>query len=576
MKFATIRFYLPVLLLSALCFSACRPTTTTQTGPAARERVNGASGGAITYRLASPPKTFNPHMAADEATLVTAFFLLNSRLVEFDHDEQRYVPGLAESWQTAPDGRSVTLRLREGLKFSDGHSLTAEDIAFSLQAVYDQRTNSPGFRDSLLVKGQPLEMKISDPRNFQLLFPDVVASADNYLFNITALPQHALKGEFDKGQLAQAYGVTAAPESIVTCGPFVVEAVTPGEKIKLKRNPHYWKKDAAGTQLPYLEGVTLSVVSDANNAVTQLGQGGLDIIDRIRPADYAALRSGAGPARAVDLGPGLGTDHIWFNLNPNAPNLSAAKKSWFNDVRFRRAIAAAIDRETIAKTTLQGLATPLYGFVSPGNRAWLADDAPRPAYNLEQAKALLKEAGFTQNGADLTDAQGNRVEFTLVAPAENEPRKLMAAVIQEDLAKLGIKLQVAPIETQSLTERWSKSFDYDAVLFGLGLTDTEPSSYANLLKSDAAQHQWQPKQAKPATEWEAQIDQLFDAQARETDPAKRRAQFRDIQKIMGEQMPLMPVVSRHVAAAANTRIRNYRPSPILPYSLWNADELFVK
>jgi peptide/nickel transport system substrate-binding protein len=573
----------PRLLVAVLLFvalwagGACRQTTPPANSNApSRERVIGQQGGTITYRFASPPKTFNPHLVADEPSLITAFFLLNSRLVEFDHDAQRYVPGLAESWQTAPDGRSVTLKLRDGLKFSDGRPLTSDDVAFTLKALYDERTNSPGFRDALLVKGKPLEIVVQDARNFQLNFPDAVASADNYLFNITVLPRHVLEPEFQKGQFAQAYAVTAAPASIVTCGPFTVEAVTPGEKVKLKRNPHYWKKDANGAQLPYLDGITLAVVPDANNAFTQLGQSSLDVIDRIRPADYAALRSATGPARAYDLGPGLSADYIWFNLNPTAPNLSAAKKAWFNDARFRRAVAAAMDRDTIAATTLQGLATPLYSFVTPGNKAWAATDLPRPAYNLEQAKTLLKEAGFTQNGADLVDAQGNKVEFTLVVPVENEPRKLMAAVVQEDLAKLGIKMQVAPIETQALGERWSKSFDYDAVLMGLTVTDLEPSSYVNLLRSDAATHQWHPKQAKPATDWEAEIDRLFDAQTKETDPAKRKAAFRDIQRIMGEQMPLMPIVSRHVTAAANTRVGNYRPSTIMPFSLWNADELFVK
>ena len=578
MNFRLTRYiFLSLVLVAFWGLSACRSSTQTPASgnQPARESVIGKRGGTITYRLTTPPKTFNPHMIADEPSLVTAFFLLNSRLVEFNQDTQRYMPGLAESWQTAADGRAVTVKLREGLKFSDGQPLTADDVAFTLQALYDERTNSPSFRDALMVNGKPLEISVTDPRNFQLKFPDTVASVDNYLFNLTVLPRHVLAGEFEKGQFAQAYSMSASPQSIVTCGPFVVEAVTTGEKIQLKRNPNYWKKDAQGTQLPYLDGITLAIVSDANNAITQLGQGSLDIIDRIRPTDYAALRNSPGPARAVDLGPGLATDHLWFNLNENTPNLSAAKRTWFNDARFRRAVALAIDRDNIATSILQGLATPLYSFVSPGNRAWAATDLPRSEYNPEQAKGLLKEAGFAQNGADLVDAQGNKVEFTLIVQAENEPRKLMAAVVQEDLAKLGIKLQVAPLETQALNERWSKSFDYDAVLLGLTLTDVEPTSYSNLLLSSAGTHQWHPKQTKPATEWEAQIDKLMAEQARETDPAKRQALFREVQRIMSEQMPLMPVVSRHIAAATNTRVRNYRPGTIVPFSLWNADELFV-
>ena len=176
----------------------------------------------------------------------------------------------------------------------------------------------------------------------------------------------------------------------------------------------------------------------------------------------------------------------------------------------------------------------------------------------------------------MTDAQGNGVEFTLIVPAENEARKLEAAVVQEDLAKLGIKMEVAPVETAQLQKRANETYDYDAILFGLSQTDLEPSSYSNFLLSNAATHQWQPKQKTPATEWEARIDELFAEQSAERDEAKRKAAFFEIEQIMRREMPTIPIVARHVVAAANSRIGNYHPSPIMPYSLWNVDELFIK
>ena len=582
------RFSISVLsLLLAVCLlSACKSPQ-----PAAnanrqltRERVNGVRGGSLTYRLTSPPKTFNPLLVGDESALIIAIYLLNSRLIDFDHDTQKYIPAVAESWKRSDDGRSVDLTLREGLKFSDGQPITSDDIAFTMRALYDPRTNSQGLKDSLLVDNKPLEVSVSDARNFRIAFPEVVASVENYLFNIPVMPRHALEESFKQGKISEAASVTADPQSIITSGPFTVAESRPAERIVLQRNPNYWKKDAAGTSLPYLDTLTLDIVADQNNAFTRLNQNSVDIIDRIRSSDYATLAAATDRVRGFDLGAGLGTDHIWFNLNDvvrnGKPIVDPVKAAWFSDVRFRRAVAHAIDRETIAKSTLQGLASPLYSFVSPGNRVWSATDLPRPDYNLEKARALLQESGFAVKGSaespELYDARGNRVEWTLIVPVENEPRKLEAAVIQEDLAKLGMKVQVAPIEFQALTERWSNSFDYDAVLLGILLTDLEPSSYASLLVSSSAHHQWRPKQGKPATEWEARIDELFAAQAKETDTQKRLAQFREIQNIMLEQMPLIPVVSRHVIAGANTRIGNYRPSPIIPFSLWNADELFVR
>ena len=152
----------------------------------------------------------------------------------------------------------------------------------------------------------------------------------------------------------------------------------------------------------------------------------------------------------------------------------------------------------------------------------------------------------------------------------------LAAVIQEDLAKLGIAMTVAPIDFQGLTERWTTSFDYDAALLGLGVTAVDPSSFANLLLSSADVHQWHPKQAKPATEWEAKIDSLFAQQAQETDQAARKKTFDEIQMIMAEKMPLIPIVSRHIIAGANPRIGNYSASSILPFSMWNADRLYIR
>jgi peptide/nickel transport system substrate-binding protein len=193
---------------------------------------------------------------------------------------------------------------------------------------------------------------------------------------------------------------------------------------------------------------------------------------------------------------------------------------------------------------------------------------------------LLTEAGFSQKEADgkpaLFDSAGNRVEFTIIVPAENEPRKLMAAVIQEDLAKLGMNVQVAPVDFQNLTERWTTSFDYDAVLLGLGVTGIDPSSFTSLLLSNAEVHQWRPKQEKPATQWEAKIDSLFAQQAQETDHAARKKTFDEIQSIMADEMPIVPIVSRHVITGVNQRVGNYSASSILPFSMWNADRLYIK
>lgn len=593
MRRKLFRALAPALAL-ALCLGAgCQtqpPATTNDNANRAAakppgEKTVGRQGGNISYRLSAAPKTFNYILGADEPTNLVAFFMLASRLVEFDHDRQDYAPALAESWRRSDDMRSVEITLRDGLKFSDGQPLTSEDVAFTLRALYDPKVNSPIYSHAMMIGDKPFEAKVADARRLTIVFPEPVLVPENYLSNLGVLPRHALEPELQKGAFDKAYGLTADPKSVVVSGKFVVEASAPGERVVLRRNPNYWKKDSAGNQLPYLDTLTFEVIGDENNAVARLNQGALHIYDRLRPADFASLRGATAGALAYDLGPGLYSDILWFNMNPGKradgrPVVDPAKLAWFADARFRRAVSHAVDRGTIARNVWLGLATPLHGFVTPGNRAWFATDLPRYEYDLEKARALLREAGFQTRGTaeapELYDAKGARVAFTILAPAGTKTRVDSAAVVQEDLRKLGMDVGVAPVENAQVNERVNQTYDYEAVFFGTSATEPDPSSYVDVLRSSSPQHFWNPKQTSPATDWERRVDDLAAAQARETDAARRHELFRELQLIMAEQLPVIPVAARHIPVAASTRVGNYRPSPLPPFSLWNAEELFVK
>src|SRR5918996_918461 len=259
---------LAVFLLLPLLFSCQQPPASNTTPGTAKpeQRRIGTQGGKLVYRVSSPPKTFNYLLANDESSIVMAFFLLNSRLVEFDHSTQTYVPGLAEAWTMGADRRLVDIRLRDGLKFSDGQPLTSSDVAFTLEATYDERKKEEVFRDALLITGKPISVKVIDDRNLQFVLPETIPAPDNYLYNIAVLPRSALEADEKAGRLSEAWKITSPPASVVSTGPFVVVSAISAEQIVLNRNPHYWKRDAQGTQLPYLDELTLVVVPDANQA----------------------------------------------------------------------------------------------------------------------------------------------------------------------------------------------------------------------------------------------------------------------------------------------------------------------
>lgn len=574
-----------VCLLIGACGGGTGVQNNSGESSAGREpQVLGKPGGTVTHRLTTPIKTLNYYQAADEPSVLLTLFLINDRLVALDHEKQTFVPALAESYAVASDGVTVDVQLRRGLKFSDGKALTSADVKFSLEAVYDEATNSPIFRDALSIGGKEITAEVVDDRRVRFTLPEKVAAIENYLENLVVLPKHVLEGDMKSGNLAESWKIDSDPRSVVGSGPFMIDSVQPGERVTLKRNPNYWKTDEAGTPLPYLDSLILEIVPDANNTLARLQQNAIDIADRIRTSDFAALKTGGGQVRAVDAGPGLANDHIWFNLNAAKKSgeslVSSPHRKWFADKRFRKAIAHAVDRRSISTNTLQGLATPVFGFVPAGNRAWLNTNIPKADYDLERSRALLAEAGFSVKDIggkpELNDKDGNRVAFTLLVPAENEPRKLIAASVQEDLAKLGIAMQIVPLDFQGINERWNSTFDYDAILSGVSLTAIDPSSFAGFLPSSGTSHQWRPKQTQPATDWEKRVDELFSQQASEVDPALRRQKFNEIQLILAEEMPVIPIVSRHIVSAVNERVGNLSPSGILPYSLWNADRLFVK
>ena len=132
------------------------------------------------------------------------------------------------------------------------------------------------------------------------------------------------------------------------------------------------------------------------------------------------------------------------------------------------------------------------------------------------------------------------------------------------------------VSAAAVTNAWTRSYDYDAILLGLSVSDLEPSTIGNLMLSSGDAHQWRPNQKSPATEWESKVDQLFAEQARESDPEKRKLKFYEIQRIVADASPVIPIVTRHVVSATNSRVGNVSPSPMFPYSMWNADELFIK
>jgi peptide/nickel transport system substrate-binding protein len=150
----------------------------------------------------------------------------------------------------------------------------------------------------------------------------------------------------------------------------------------------------------------------------------------------------------------------------------------------------------------------------------------------------------------------------------------MSALIQADLARLGIKVNLATLESRALLSTINESLNYEACLLAIVSGDTDPTSHVNILSSRGMTHWWRPRQAKPATDWEARIDDLMKRQMSTLDPTGRKKLFDEAQTILAEQQPFIFLVSRHLIVASKTGIGNLQPALLPDFVLWNCEELY--
>jgi peptide/nickel transport system substrate-binding protein len=540
----------------------------------------GHYGGRLVIGERSEPKTLNPVTAAD-AISREVIGRLNSDLISINRLSQKTEPGLAESWKISADGRVFTLHLRKGIRFSDGQPFDADDVVFSFNIYLDESVGSPQ-RDLLVIDGRPLEVTKLDQHTVRFTLPRSYAAAERLFDGLAMLPKHLLEKQYKAGQFDQAWILNTPPSEIAGLGPFRVKQYLAGQRIVLERNPYYWKADKENHRLPYLDELVFLFVGGEDQQVMRFEAGDTDLISRLSAENYA-LRSkdkSRSGWQLADLGPSLEYNFLVFNLNDVDPKKLgdvARKQAWFRDLNFRQAVSLAIDRDSIVKLVYGTRGTPLWGNVGPGNKLWLDNSIAHPQRSLEHARQLLKSAGFSWNGAgQLLDASGKTVEFSIVTSSSNTQRMKMATLVQDDLSKLGVQVHVVPLDFRAMLDRVFQSFDYEAAIMGLGGGDPDPNPEMNVWLSNGATHIWHLNQAKPATDWEREIDQLMQQQMVTLNYEKRKRLYDRVQQLISENVPFVFIATPDVLVGAKGLIGNFHPAVLDHYTLWNADELYLR
>lgn len=537
----------------------------------------GQPGGRLAVGEPFEPKTLNPLIALDQPSLDVIRRTM-ADLIHINRFTQKTEPALAKSWTATPDGKTLTLQLRRGIRFSDGVPFDADDVVFSFQVYLDEKVGSAQ-RDLLLIDDKPIKVEKLGQYTVRFSFPAPYAVADRVFDSVSILPRHLLEKDYREGRIKQVWSLSASPASMAGLGPFRLKSVAPGERLVLERNPYYWKTDSKGQRLPYLDELSFVIVPNTEAQIIRFQAGDIQAISPLSAEGYAALAPDQQKRhyKLYDMGAGLEFNFMFFNLNEDTegrlPEV-ARKQAWFRDVRFRQAVSHAVDRAAIARLVYQNRATTLATHVSPGDKLWFDSSLIPTVQSLPEARKLLQTAGFSwkPDGA-LVDSQGKRVSFSILANASNAQQTQSATLIQNDLSKLGMDVHVVTLEFRAALERILQSHDYDAALMRMANGDADPNPVMNIFTSGGQTHVWNLGEKKPS-EWQAQIDRLMQQQMTTTDYRKRRKLYDQVQQILVREVPALFLVSPNILAAAKEDLANVRPAIMDNYILWNADELF--
>jgi peptide/nickel transport system substrate-binding protein len=400
-----------------------------------------------------------------------------------------------------------------------------------------------------------VETKVISPTQISITFPAPVAGLDRLFDQVAILSERSPRKE------------------TAVLGPFMLADYKPGARVLLKRNPNYWKVDEQGRKLPYLDSIRLDIQPNRDVEMLRFKRGELDLINSL-DSEYFDKLAATSPQLVHDAGTSLDSEQLWFNQVAKAaiPNY---KKNWFRSANFRRAISEAINREDLSRVVYHGHAQPAAGPFSPANKFWFNSRLKPQTYSPDAALKALQSDGFRMENGALKDKDGNEVVFSIITNSGSKTRERMAVLIQDDLQKIGIHVNVVTLDFPSLIERMTQSFDYEAIILGLTNVDLDPNGEMNVWLSSAENHQWNPQQKAPETSWEAEIDRLMRAQASSTDLKRRKEAFDRVQEIVAEEQPFIFLINKNALSAASMAVHGAAPVILSPQTFWNAERLTV-
>ncbi|MBN3039888.1 MAG: ABC transporter substrate-binding protein [Candidatus Omnitrophica bacterium] len=538
-------------------------------------------GGQLVLSTIADPKSFNP-IVSKEANVSAIMGLIFEGLTTTNAVTTDVEPHLAKSWQISEDGYTYTFFLREDVKWFDGKEFTSDDVVFTFNQLIYNPDIPTSARDIFTIAGNQLKVEKVDKFTVKFTLPVKFAPFLRSMGH-EILPKHILEDVVKKGEFNSFWGLDADLKGIIGTGPFKLLRYEPAERIVFEKNPDYWKSSKEGDGLPYIDKIIYIIVQNQDVGLLKFQEGQLDYYS-LRGQDFPILKpkEKEGNFTVYNTGPAFGTNYLVFNqnrdINPqtNKPYVDPIKLKWFSNKKFRKAIAHSIDKQSIINIVMNGLGFPQDSAMSPSSGFFYNPNVTKYDYDIEKAKAILKEAGIydRNNDGEAEDEEGNNIEFNFFTNTGNTDRIEIAKIVRSDLERLGFKINFVPLAFNQIANKLDATFDWDMIMLGL-TGGIEPHFGNNVWQSSGQLHMWYPRQKKPATEWEAEINRIFDQGVQELDNNRRKALYDRWQEIVADELPFIYTVLPASIFAVRNKFGNLNPTPY-GGAFHNLEEIYIK
>lgn len=507
-----------LLLCFAGCFSA--PSAGSASGDAAP-----ADGDSLIMGMLGEPSNLVPMLASDVPSREVAdqFFVAP---LKYDKD-LNVVPWAAERFEVLEDGLLLRFVLHKGMYWQDGVELTAEDVEFTYKMMIDPKTPTAYAGDFKIIKDFTVTGRYSFDVRYEKPFP---RSLNTWMSSI--LPKHAFAG--------QDLRTTPLARKPLSCGPYLMRDWQSGASITITSNPRYFEGK------PPIDRVLYRMIPDPTTMFLELRAGKLDVMPALTPQQYLYQTKGEAFRREFNVYRSLSSTYVYMGYNLKSP--------LFSDVRVRRALAHAVNKQDLIKGALLGQGEPTIGPYKPGTWAYNTEIEDFP-YDRQKALALLEEAGWKKNAAGKLEKNGRPFVFTLLTSQGSEQRIKTAVLLQSQLQLLGIEVKIRTVEWAAFLNQFVTPGYFDAVILGWTIT-LDPDLY----------DVWHSSRTGGGLNFINFVNHEADAlmeEGRSTfDQERRKVIYDKIQVILHNEQPYCFLYVPYSLTAVQKRFRGIEPAPL--------------